>query len=541
MSILEGSGRVHIDSDCRILSADSKKGTDFEASFIVDGEEYKVTIHSSKKLNEDQCLGVLRQNLDMMAILSESYLLHDTVGINYNPQSNVITREYKVLNKQDKEIDVADLGGLLEDRLRSNEWKKDENFVEANASSEDQKDKEKVEEDDDSVKRKKNGPSERRIETKEKIKHLQKALELYHLWKRGGGHVVKQPTIGELIIERTDIPQTVMKTLKESWWEQENEDLEEKLEIRKDEMDPKDFAVMHKRAIDLRKEAVDLSDQPGWSLGKDFADSLAKDEVLREAWNRFLIKEKKTEMDLYKEHMELILNNEPEEVWQNKKAEVVEKFQPFFDSVKDQVLAKIQKLKFFEEEEKIFKALIETQPWQLKGDQKEKRKEKEKGKEKDDVQETKSRDLNFKNYYKTAKSNAPHVIQYRSRALLRKDKSNKPGWTLDISPKVKEKPGFEEKWSKFIAELGLRDEADLYTYLLFHGLNSKDNPEDLPPFEILIAILQDYFKVHEGGYEYQFISSERAESYQAYYEAVKNPAAIRNTLRRISAAMKSAS
>lgn len=531
MSILQGHGRVEFDLQCNILSADEKKGTDFEANFFVDGEEYKVTIHSSKKLNEDQCLNVIRKNLDMMAILSESYLGSEAIsGINYNPQTNKVTRDYTDLSKKGSEIDVDALGYLLEDRLRSNELKKDHDIVEASSSADDHNEDEKVELDWESPALKK------RKKIEEKVKHIQKAIELYHLWKTGGGIIEDQPGIGEIIIESKEAPPRQTKTAKESWWKKEWEELIEKLTKRKEELGAPEFAIMEKRAHGLRKESFDNSDKPGWSLGKDFTEALEKDEILREAWDRFLIKEKIKETDLYKEHMESILNAEPEEIWQNKKSELTGKFRTFFESVKDEVTSRVQKIKFFEQEQLIFNDLVSTQPWSSSLKRKQSGKEKEKEKEKDTgLERTEApTSIDFKAFYDLAKVNNPEIIQYRSRALLKREKSNKPGWSLNIDPKIKAKDDFGKRWSNFLKELGVPNEEALYQILIFYGFESKSQNEDLP-FGVLLEILQHYFHDYARGIDFEFYGEP-----SPYYEKIKNSAAVRETLRRIGIAMLSA-
>ena len=389
-SILESAQRVSLDYDCKVLSADNKKGTDFEASFSVDGEKYYVKMHSSKKLNHEQCLERIIKNLDVMAILSARYIVDDKHSISFNPKQNKLKREFENLGKakNEQEIDLKTLGPTFNDNLRTKRWKRDSNLIPDSSAERSQIDynprfpetfprlkhvetKEKGKEKETEYRprppeptqkpaptseEKADSKKERQDKVKNKIEHIRKALELYEIWKTGGGSFPKMPDLGEIHIQSSDEPfkTETQVDYKELWWQAELRDLIKKLDILKSEMEPGNYAKLSNEIEKLREESHKISELPGWGLGKDFAEALGKDPVKLESWSRFLSSNKTKDSDLYKEHMESLLNQAPPEEWIAKKEEIETKFEEYYQSVKEDVAKKLADSKFYEDEERFF-------------------------------------------------------------------------------------------------------------------------------------------------------------------------------------------
>lgn len=307
MSILEPNESSGVSyKDFTIISADYTNGTTAEATLRVGDMTYTITMHNTKKLDEEEAKEIFLKNLDALAILSARYLFADNKSMTYNASANKVIRERKVkdmaagseeVKSKETAIDMDNLGEDLDVKLQSTRLKKYVNLPPVKGGEEKEKSKEKEKEvsdsDEKSPSSSKSPQTPQQVKSQkfnEKVYHIQEAIRLYNLLKSGGA-APSLPFEGEILIEAEEAPKPQERDPEElriasikKGWEEEGRILSRALEKRKGELEPEKYAAMAEEIEKVREEAIEGSlTSTGWGLGSDLANTLQGDPVSKEA------------------------------------------------------------------------------------------------------------------------------------------------------------------------------------------------------------------------------------------------------------------
>jgi hypothetical protein len=293
--------------------------------------------------------------------------------------------------------------------------------------------------------------------------------------------------LGEILIEREDAHATDSKNGQRlKWWEEEETKLKAQLEILKTKLSESDYEQLVKEIQAVRNEAIEASVSPGWGLGADFTTSLVQDRAKLEAWNRYLSKKQIQDRELYKRHIELLLNRKGED-WESIKSQIIGEFNGFYAQIAEEVHQKIEREDFYKFDKDFFWGLVKTKHSRV-ADQKEKKKEKEK---EEPIPSSLKADEQ-KELYDFARGHFRQTMQYRGKALLRREEST-PGWSLEHAKVHKNDPSFKNKWDQFLQEMHCTNDDHLYQVIIYYGLTKEDKDPTVEKLaEKLVASFKDY-------------------------------------------------